>query len=181
MKNIIIRNARKSDAEQFVKLKNTVWKSAYAHFMPKEIFDDNDAKVNERIAKFKTRELNKKGSIDLVAIVGDKIVALVGGDALSSYDHYKELGFADLCAIYIDLEYQNCGIGRKLFEKVTRHFRKLGCKKMVIGVFKDNVQARKAYEKWGCVLDTTYEEPFEKMGYTFPEVFYIYDLIKERK
>ena len=176
MKNIIIRKTEETDAEQYVKLHMKVWRSAYGHFMPEEIFTDNETKMNERISNFR----NRMGEIDYVATDGEKIIAFVVGKSISQYEHYEKLGYSELTGIYIDPDYQHIGLGKKLFDLIVSELRKLGKTKMVIGVLKDNLQARKAYEKWGCELDT-YEKPFEKMGHVFPEVFYIFNLQKEQK
>lgn len=50
--------------------------------------------------------------------------------------------------------------------------------KFVDGVLKDNHNARKVYEKWGGKLDE-YTQPFVKLGVSYDEVFYTYDLTKE--
>jgi len=176
MKNIKIRKIRKSDAEQWVKLKNEVWRSAYAHVFPQEVFDKQDAEADSRIEKFKQRELNKNGDVSFVAEDCGRLVALVGGQALSFIDYYKEKGFAELGAIYIHKDYQNFGLGRKLFDLIVKEFLKQGCTKMVIGVLKDNPQAHKAYEKWGCKLDTDFEDMFERLGRGYPRIFYLFDI-----
>jgi len=179
MKSIAIRKTKESDAEQHVKLHAKVWRDCYSHIMPKEIFDDNDAKIEERIENFAKRGINKDGFINFVATDSNRIVAFAIGLIESKYDHYRELGYAELMAIYIDPEYQSLGIGRKLFNKITNELKKRNCDKMVIGVLKENQKARKAYEKWGGKLDV-FEKPFEKMGYSFPEVFYLYDFENNR-
>lgn len=170
-----IRKTQYSDAEQWVKLKNNVWRSAYAHIFPTEVFDDLDQNAQEKIEKFATRTLNQNGDICLVVEDKGKIVALADAKILSLYDHYKNLGYADLCAIYIYPEYQHLGLGKKLFDIITKEFQNLGCRKMVIGVLADNAKARKAYEKWGGVLDD-YQSKIEKLGKEYNEVFYLYEL-----
>ena len=55
-----------------------------------------------------------------------------------------------------------------------------GATKFVIGVLKDNHNAKKVYEKWGGKLDE-YTQPFVKLGVGYDEVFYTYDLTKENK
>jgi hypothetical protein len=67
------------------------------------------------------------------------------------------------------------GLCRRLFDMVVSELKKQGCTKMVIGVLKENLQGRNAYEKWGGTLDT-YEIYYEKVEYRFPEVFYVFDI-----
>jgi ribosomal protein S18 acetylase RimI-like enzyme len=78
--------------------------------------------------------LNINGNINFVATDGDKIIALVNASTLSYYEHYKELGYADLLAIYISPEYQRLGLGRRLFDMAVSELKRQGCTKMVIGV-----------------------------------------------
>lgn len=173
---IYIRKAKMGDAEQHTKLNNEVWRTAYAHILPKEVFDKRDAELERRVKTYGSWGLNKDGNVDYVAVDNERIVAILRGTSLSNYEHYRELGYADLMAIYIHQDYQHQGIGKKLFDFTISVFKKQGCDKMVIGVLKDNLQARKAYEKWGCILDKTYEKAFTISGKEYPEVFYIYDL-----
>lgn len=174
MKKITIRKTTIDDIEQTVKLSNVVWRITYAHILPQEIFDERDAKTEEKILKAKKTGVNVNGRVDYVALDGGKVVAFVAGKTESDYEYYK--GYADLMAIYIDPAYQHLGIGKKLFDKVAAFFKNQGFKRMVIGVLKENHQARKAYEKWGGKLDN-YEMPFVRLDCTTTEVFYIYNLL----
>ena len=101
----------------------------------------------------------------------------MSGLYLSENTHFNELGFADLKALYVHPDFQHLGIGKALFDVFVQEIKKKGIKKFVIGVLKDNKQARKAYEKWGGTLDK-YTQPFILDGKGYPEVFYTYDLNK---
>ena len=72
------------------------------------------------------------------------------------------------------------GIGSKFKNIFVEWAKKHGATKYVIGVLKDNQNARKVYEKWGGKLDE-YTQPFVKLGVGYDEVFYTYDLEKEYK
>ena len=97
---------------------------------------------------------------------------------LSHYEHFGKMGYADLGAIYIHPDYQGLGIGSKLKQIFIDWAKSNGATKFVIGVLKDNHNARKIYEKWGGKLDE-YTQPFVKLGVEYDEVFYTYDLTKE--
>ena len=175
---IVIRRIENSDAEEWVKLKDMVWRSSYSEVFPEEVFRDQESRLEERIETFKNRNLNKNGHIGFVATINKKIIAFADGTTLSWYDHYRQLGYADLGGIYINPDYQHLGLGRRLFDKVVKEFKKLGCDKLVIGVLKANAQARNAYKKWGAKMDDKYEKPFVKLGVEYPEVFYLYQIKK---
>ena len=49
---IKIRKLTAFDAEQYVKLHNIVWRHAYKHIFPKEVFEDRDARTQSRIDSF---------------------------------------------------------------------------------------------------------------------------------
>lgn len=172
---MLIRRTEIADALEWVRLKNTVWKSAYKDIFPLEVFEEQKSKELEKAERFKQNFNGPNGTIGYVAVDNGKIVALADATIISYYDYYKNLGYADLGALYILPEYQHIGLGKKLFDKVVAEFKSHGCDKMVIGVLKDNVQARHAYEKWGGVLDN-HKEMFVKLNKRYAEVFYLFDL-----
>ena len=88
---------------------------------------------------------------------------------------FNERGFADLEAMYIYPEYQGLGIASRFKELFVNWAKSNGATKFVIGVLKDNVKARKVYEKWGGVLDD-YTQPIVKLGVGYDEVFYTYNI-----
>jgi len=181
MEEIIIRRAKNSDAEEWYRLALLVGDKAYAHIFPPTVSDEktreaDEKMINEKVARFKSRTLNKDGNISFVAVANKKMVALLDAFTLSGYDHYKELGYAELEGIYIHPDYQGRGLGAKLFNKTKKELVKLGCDKMMIGVLEQNTQARAVYEKWGGKLDTSYRESFIRSNREYFEVFYLYQL-----
>ena len=170
-----IRKTRISDAVDWVRLKNTVWRTAYKDIMPVEVFDEQQSLEQKKIDKFIENFDGPQGTIGYVAIDNGKLVALVDATIISYHDYYKNLGYADLGALYILPEYQHNGLGYKLFSLVVEEFKSHGCDKMVIGVLKDNIQARRAYEKWGGKL-TDVQTDFVKLDVPYIEVYYEYDV-----
>lgn len=77
--------------------------------------------------------------------------------------------------MYIKPKYQGKGIGTKLKNIFEDWARKNGAKKYVIGVLKDNSNARRVYERWGGELDD-WEQKFYKLDVGYDEVFYKYNL-----
>lgn len=163
------------DAEEWVRLKNTVWRTAYCHIMPIEVFDEQDHNFPNKVAQFRERRLNENGHIGYVVEDEGRIVALADATRVSFYEYYKGLGYADLGAMYMLPEYQRQGLGKILFDRIVDEFKSMGATTMVIGVLKDNTRARQAYEKWGGVLDS-HKEKFKKLDREYDEVFYIFDL-----
>jgi len=172
MKVKIIR-ARKKDAEAFQKVRLATWRNAYAHIFPEEVFKQQEENLPEYIKNTPERFKNQY-QYYYVALVDDKVVGMLAVMQTSNYERYKSLGYADLEGIYILPKYQNLGIGTKFFNLAIKTLLKNDATKMVIGVLKENHQARAAYEKWGGVLDD-YEQPFVKLEKNYAEVFYKFE------
>ena len=123
----------------------------------------------------RVRIQNDNMSLSYVAEIEGKIVGFVFGRMISHYEHFGERGYADLEAIYIHPDYQGLGMGNKFKQIFVDWAKSNGATKFVIGVLKDNHNARKVYEKWGGKLDE-YTQPFVKLGVEYDEVFYTFDL-----
>jgi ribosomal protein S18 acetylase RimI-like enzyme len=174
---IKIRKVKPTDAEQFVRLKTYVWKSTYSHMFPPEVFDENDAQVEERVKSFKTRkDRNKNGNLDLVAVNEDTIVGFIVGSTTSNYEYFAQKGFGELCSIYIHPDFQGFGIGKRFFNMLIEHLRKHDCKNMVISCLDENHNAHIAYEKWGGKLYTKHKSSYKRLGKSYARRFYVFDL-----
>ncbi len=175
-KEIIIRKIINDDAEQVIILNTYVWREAYTGILPEWVFNEREKNIAQRIENFRNRNINQGDSIGFVAELDAKIIGMAFGATVSPYQHYADLGYADLSAIYIYSDYQRAKLGRKLFNVFVEEVkRKEGSMKMVIGVLKENHNARHAYEKWGGTLDS-YTQDYVINDVGFPEVFYTYDL-----
>ena len=175
MGNIIIRKAQPKDAMQYHTLGLLVWRDAYKHIFPEEVFVEKEAKINKKIATFAQDCVTNNNQIVLVAESDSKIIAFMFGLRKSNYQHFADMGYADLVALYIHPNFQHKGLGRKLKDKFVEWAKQNGATKFVIGVLKDNKQGRSAYEKWGGKLES-YTQPFVKLGKEYPEVFYTFDI-----
>ncbi len=174
---IKIRKVNQEDAKEWYDLWNRVWRDAYNHIFPEEVFVDRESHLDEKIKKFSEKMKNDNENISCVAEYDGKIVGLMYGCIHSLYEHFKE-EYADLVALYINPKYQGLGIGSKLKEAFEEWAIENGATKYVIGVLKDNIKARMAYESWGGKL-SDYETGFVRLEIEYPEVFYTYDLQKK--
>jgi len=172
---VTIRKTKQSDIPQIAKILLCAYQAVYSGKFSIEFLRESVTKQTEHWEK---RKFNTNGSLHYVAIHENKVIAFIIGKTpeASSLEYYSANGYAELMSISILPEYQHKGLGKMLFEFIAKKFRKLGFSKMVVGTHKDNYQARKAYEKWGGILDTAYEKTSESLGHTFTEVFYIYEL-----
>ena len=101
----------------------------------------------------------------MVAEDKNKIIGLVNAKLKSFNPHFAEHGFADLEALYIHPDYQHAGLGSEFKSRFIKWAKENGANKYVIGVLKENLPARKVYEKWGGKLDE-FTRSFIKAGKT---------------
>lgn len=172
---ILIRKVRNDDAKQYIELINSVWRDAYKNIFPEDVFIDREREKENRIKNFAEKCYNDNKRLCYVAECNGIIVGAINGTIKSTYEHFLEDDFADLVALYINPNYQGKGIGTKLKDIFEDWARKNGAKKYIIGVLKDNNNARKIYESWGGELDD-WEQKFYKLGVGYDEVFYKYNL-----
>ena len=182
MSEIVVRNKTIDDIDACVRLGSVVQRSAYRDIFPPETFDKRDADMHTRIQQRKADRLNgtnewgsNSAMVEYVAVSDGKVVGYVRGLVESTCQRYRDKKYAEVKAIFVDQEYQKLGVGKKLFDEIANKFKEKGCKRMVIGVLKENLSAHKIYPKWGCKLDD-YQDEFQMMGYRVPQVYYIYDL-----
>ena len=171
---LMIRKVKPNDAREWINLNNMVWRDAYHHIFPEEVFQEREKQVEEKIKVFSDKMKNNHEIISYVALYNNKIIGIMHGRITSSYKYFS-LEYADLKILYIDPKFQGYGIGTSLKNIFEKWARENGASKYVIGVLKDNFKARKVYESWGGKL-AEYEQDLIKLGTRYPEVFYIYDL-----
>ena len=173
-----IRKVKLKDARDWFILVNRVWRDAYSHIFPEEVFIEKDNQVEEKTKTFTEKIKNDKENIAYVAEYDGEIIGIMCGRIKSSYQKFSGY-YANLEALYIDPRFQGLGIGSKFKEIFEKWAIENGTTQYVIGVLKDNMKARKVYESWGGKL-SEFEEYFIKLGVGYPEVFYTYDLQKNK-
>lgn len=174
-----IRKATTKDARGWFTLNNKVWRDAYSHIFPEEVFLDREQKLEKRIEMFDDLVKNDNENISYVAEYDGRVIGMMCGCINSYYKKFHDK-YADLNALYVDPKFQGLGIGSSLKNIFEEWAIENGATQYVIGVLKDNTEARKIYESWGGKL-SEHEQDFIKLGIGYPEVFYTYDLQKEIK
>ncbi len=172
--SVTIRKAKPEDAGGWETLSNRVWRDAYRHIFPEEVFLERESRFAEKTARFNDWAKNDSESITCVAEYDGTIIGIMCGSIRSFYEPFHS-DFADLIALYVDRAFQGRGIGtafRKTFEEWACEN---GASQYVIGVLKENHKARKVYEVWGGKLSEQ-EQAFVKWNVAYPEVFYTFSL-----
>ncbi len=167
-----IRKFEKQDAIEAVKLNLKVWRKAYSHIFPVEVFDERDKQLNERAEKLVNSPRNDEM---YVAEIDGKIVATMYMTFESKIDFFKDRKFGELTVLYVDNDCQAQGIGRKLFELCKERLKSKNIKNFAIGVLEQNHIGRKAYERYGGVL-SVYKGSFVVNDIPYSEVYYEYEV-----
>ncbi len=170
--DIKYRQVRKEDGYAWYTLLDEVWRDAYSHILPVEVFDARDYARKDRANGFTQEKFVGERKIGYVAEHEGKIIGLMFGTLDSDYEFFKN-EYADLVALYVYPEYQGKGIGTALRDIFIEWAKEKNADRFVIGVLKDNAKARKVYEAWGGTL-SEHEHEFVQMGVGYPEVFYTY-------
>ncbi len=144
--SLVIRNATRNDINEIVSIKVDGWRNAYRDIIDKEVLDNID--IKREIDSY----TNKYSLDNIFVIVSDKVLGFcrVYNYDISPYDDKKI--DCEIREIYVRSDLKRMGIGSKLFKYVLNDFKEKGKNKLYLGVFKDNYNSRKFYEKMGGVL-----------------------------
>ena len=171
---LTIRKVSSEDARAWFVLVNKVWRDAYRHIFPEEVFAEKDEQIEEKVGAFADRIQNSDKSIAYCAEYKGELIGVMCGSISSSYEWFDS-GYAELIALYIEPVFQSLGVGGSLKDAFERWAKQNGASKYVIGVLKDNAKARRVYEAWGGKL-SEHEQQFVKSGVGYPVVFYTFSL-----
>ncbi|MGM0437027.1 MAG: N-acetyltransferase family protein [Bacillota bacterium] len=156
-----IREAKSSDVKDITKVHVESWKTTYKNIFPVEFLEtinfDKRYKLWEKI-------LNHSGD-ELVYLLefDNKVVGfLSAGPAREESFDYE----AEIYALYVLEDYQNKGLGQKLFETALDYIKNKGYESIYVWVLKDNPSVE-FYKKMGGkkirdskieIADNLYEE-----------------------
>lgn len=97
-------------------------------------------------------EVNKYEGKIFLAIENEKVIGLIVGlinnEEESTYD-FKAPKRGRVTELVVSKECRSNGIGKQLLDKMEKHFKKVGCKGVLIDVFAYNENAQKFYYRNG--------------------------------
>ena len=144
MDNINIRDIKKEDIPQVVDIQISGWRAAYKGMIDDEYLENMNVEK-----KIKMREKDYKETRFIVAEINNEIVGFCRyTDNMEKTPETPEVD-CELRALYVKPELKHNGIGKKMFQYAVNEFKNIGKTKMVLWCLKDNVLARKFYEKMG--------------------------------
>ncbi len=143
MENINIRLIILEDCSKLSKLKREVWETTYRGIYPDEKLDNYDYVRNKKV--FETY-VNNESKYLYVALDKEDIIGYIefGAPNRAFEDFKQEIGL-----FYIKKEYQNKGIGKKLFKLAYDKIFITGVNKFFISCSKYNKNAIGFYTNMG--------------------------------
>jgi len=144
--NINITQASLSDAEAITRVNILAWQQSYRGIISDEYLDTISF---EDLLSFRKRILTTPAdkSIHLIATFNGELIGY--SDAGSCHDASHS---GEIYTLYLLEQYKHHGIGSMLFEQVHAHLVKHSLTPYIAWVLKENLIARRFYEKWGGEL-----------------------------
>ncbi len=159
---LIIRRATKEDAWQIAEILVEDWQIAYRGIIDSAYLDS--LSVEQRYQ----RELQRY-QIYTVAAEGKEILGFAWNEPVDD-----EAADCEIIALYVRHARRKSGIGKALFRHSMDAFRAAGRKRMIVWCLKENLEARKFYEKMGGVAYKTGTHPWGNREYDM--ISYLYRL-----
>ncbi|MEU0584457.1 GNAT family N-acetyltransferase [Streptomyces sp. NPDC006132] len=158
-----------SDCDRVAEIRVRGWQHAYRGMIPQSYLDG--LSVAQDAERHRTRLARADGrAVNLVA--EDARGEVVGWSCHGPYREGEVLtDDAELYAVYVHPDHLGQGAGRALLAESLTHCAAAGHGRLLLWVLKENVRARRFYERAGFRADGT-EEPFDVEGVAVPEVRY---------
>lgn len=166
--NIRIRKGHPNDIKSIAEIKVSGWQSAYEGIIDNEYLDSMS--VTEQI------EVIKNYPLDTIFVAEDGN-EILGFCRFYDYDKpvYEDKNIdCEIREIYVKPDIKRQGIGSRLFLYTMNYFQQKGKKKLYLGCFKDNLNARKFYDKMGGCAQAG--KDMKISGNMYPTVSYIFIL-----
>ena len=159
------RRARLSDAEDIGAVHVASWRTTYRGIVPADYLASMTV---EDHARRWSRLLARPGSLEMTFVVEEE--GRVVGFAMGGSEREGDRRFpGELYAIYLLQEAQRRGHGRALVEAVAGALLEAGLRSMLVWVLRDNLDARRFYERLGGVYIREHELDFGA-GFSLQEV-----------
>jgi GNAT superfamily N-acetyltransferase len=158
-----------ADCDRVAEIRVRGWQHAYRGMMPQSYLDGLDV---ERDAERRREYLARADGAVVNLVAEDAGGEIVGWACHGPYREGEVLtADAELYAIYVHPDHLGRGAGRALLAELLTRCAAAGHGRLLLWVLKENVRARRFYERAGFRPDDA-EEPFEVEGVAVPEVRY---------
>ncbi|MFD8236523.1 GNAT family N-acetyltransferase [Streptomyces sp. NPDC059696] len=164
-----IREMTLADCDRVAEIRVGGWRSAYRGLIPQSYLDGLSVEADAE----RRRAYLAQGDGGVVNLVAEDAGGGLAGWAC--HGPYREgevrTRDAELYALYAHPDRVGRGVGRALLTESVARCRAAGHGSLLLWVLKENVRARRFYERAGFRADGA-EEPFEVDGVEVPEVRY---------
>lgn len=169
-REVVIRDAKPSDAAAIASTHITCWQEAYNDLLPASLLSEL-AESFERRRTFWGKVVGAPGANEalLVADSDGEVVGFV--HVCPSRDDDGTEGVGEVTAIYLRKSQWGGGVGRELFARASERLRGFGFGEATLWVMDTNQRARRFYEAAGCTLDG-HEKETELHGTVLRELRY---------
>jgi ribosomal protein S18 acetylase RimI-like enzyme len=165
---MLLRDATESDAESIAHVQIAAWRAAYRGIVADHVLANLTL---EKQSKLWREIITGHGNGAVLAFDDNELVGFL------SFRHVRDKDLdpsntAEVTACYVDPNHWRCGIGSALWEETENRLRAGSCfKEIALWVFRENVAARRFYERIGFQFDGT-EQPVPWLEGSPPEVRY---------
>ena len=152
---IEIRAAQPSDAPAMARVIVDTWFAVHKEHVSKQTLERRRQtwgyKESEQGWRRSIHEADQREQV-LVAIDTDRVIAVAGSEM--TVDYCAEVG-----ALYVEVQYQRLGVGRRLLEHLIDLYKNRHVPKLHIAVLATNQPARRFYERMGGREVGTRDDP----------------------
>ncbi|MEV7082695.1 GNAT family N-acetyltransferase [Streptomyces sp. NPDC093516] len=158
-----------ADCDRVAEIRVRGWQHAYRGMIPRSYLDGLSV---ARDAERRREQLARADAAVVNLVAEDAGGEVVGWSCHGPYRDGEVLtGDAELYALYVHPDRLDRGAGRALLAESLARCAAAGHGRLLLWVLKENVRARRFYERAGLRPDGA-EEPFEVEGVAVPEVRY---------
>ena len=169
MSSLRIREMTLADCGRVAEIRVRGWQTAYEGLIPRPYLEA--LSVTEDAAR--RRAFFERDGGGIVNLVAERDGEVVGWACHGPYrDGEVPTEDVELYAIYVHPDRIGDGVGRALLSESTHRCAAAGHGRMLLWVLKENIRARRFYERAGFAADGA-EEPFDAAGVAVPEVRYV--------
>jgi len=140
------------DAVDLARVHVEAWRETYPGLLPQPYLDRMSMAAHAR--RWRAR-LMRAGEITLAA----ETVAGLAGYCSGDWARGGAPGEAEVSTLYVLKRDQRCGLGRRLLTATARVLAARGATSLVVWVLRDNIGARRFYERMGGAWDGVRAEP----------------------
>ncbi len=160
---LLIRKLQPSDDRMAIgRIYEVSWKFAYKELLPQKYLDNLSADQWANMLDMPNRH-------SLIAELGGKMIGIASYGGSRDIEDEKR---GEIYSIYLLPQYIGNSYGKHLISAVIAQLQVLGYKSIFLWVLKDNLRARRFYEKTGFVCSNK-SKKVEIGGKTVTEVQYI--------